>query len=209
MMVRLIHSNDIKEIFHQSDGGFRCEGSAMKHLPNLLTGLRIALSAALLLLFTHKTAFLIVYLACGLTDALDGFIARKYGWQSRLGSLLDSIADVCMFGAVIWALVVWMGGVASLVLVLVLAVTAIRVAALVIARVRFGRFAILHTIGNKITGALLFLYPIEYLLFSTGVLLYPLFAFALLSAAEECVIHLRVKTLDPDRKGLLFKRQSD
>ena len=38
MMVRLIHSNDIKEIFHQSDGGSRCEGSTMKHLPNLLTG---------------------------------------------------------------------------------------------------------------------------------------------------------------------------
>ena len=32
MMVRLIHCNDIKEIFHQSDGGFCREGSTMKHL---------------------------------------------------------------------------------------------------------------------------------------------------------------------------------
>ncbi len=180
----------------------------MKHLPNLLTGLRIVLSGLLLLLLDNRTAFLVTYLACGLTDALDGFLARRYGWQSRLGSLLDSIADVCMFGVVIYALIVWWGGVSPLVLAMVLTVTAIRVAALVIARVRFGRFAMLHTIGNKITGALLFLYPIEYLLFSTGVLLYPLAAFALLSAAEECVIHLRAVELDPDRKGLFFKAQS-
>jgi CDP-diacylglycerol--glycerol-3-phosphate 3-phosphatidyltransferase len=178
----------------------------MKHLPNILTSLRIALSALLPLLLGSRTAFLIVYLVCGLTDALDGFIARRFHCQSKLGSLLDSIADVCMFGAVIYALVVWMGGVAPLVLVLVIAVTAIRVTALVIARIKFGRFAMLHTIGNKITGALLFLYPVEYLLFGTGVLLYPLFAFALLSAVEECIIHLRASALDPDRKGLFFKQ---
>jgi len=181
----------------------------MKHLPNILTSLRIALSIALLLLFGNKTVFLIVYLVCGLTDALDGFIAHKYHCASRLGSLLDSIADVCMFGAVIWALVVWMGGVSPAVLTVVLAVAAVRIAALVIARVKFGRFAILHTIGNKLTGVLLFLYPVEYLLLSTGFLLYPLAALALLSAAEECVIHLRASELDPDRKGLLFRRHTE
>ena len=177
----------------------------MKHLPNILTSLRIALSIILLLLFDNGMAFLIVYLVCGFTDALDGIIARKYNCQSKLGSLLDSIADLCMFGVVIWALIVWMGGVTPLVLTLVLVVTVIRIGALMVARIKFGRFAMLHTIGNKITGALLFLYPIEYLLFSSRVLLYPLFAFALLSAIEECIIHLSASELDSDRKGLFFK----
>ena len=177
----------------------------MKHVPNILTGLRIALSIILFWLLDNKTAFLIVYLVCGLTDALDGVIARRYHCESRLGSLLDSIADLCMFGAVIWALIVWMGGIAPLMLALVLAVTVIRITALMVARIKFGRFAMLHTIGNKITGALLFLYPVEYLMFASGVLLYPLFAFAVLSAIEEFIIHLRATTLEPDRKGLFFK----
>jgi CDP-diacylglycerol---glycerol-3-phosphate 3-phosphatidyltransferase len=178
----------------------------MKHLPNILTSLRIALSLLLFFLLGDRMAFLIAYLAGGLTDALDGFLARRLHCQSRLGATLDSVADLFMFSAVIYALFVWMGGVSPLVLALVVAVTIIRVAALIIARVRFGRFAFLHTIGNKITGALLFLYPVEYLLFSTSILLYPLFACALLSAAEECVIHLRVFELDLDRKGLFFKK---
>jgi len=177
----------------------------MKHLPNIVTGLRITLSLLLVFLLRDRTMFLIVYLAAGLTDALDGFLARRLRCQSRLGATLDSVADLCMFGVVIYALIVWMGGLPVLVIALVAAVTAIRVAALIIARVRFGRFAFLHTVGNKITGALLFLYPVEYLLFSTSFLLYPLFAFALLSAAEECVIHLSASELDLDRKGLLFK----
>ena len=37
-------------------------------------------------------------LAAGLSDALDGLIAKRFGWQTRLGSLLDPIADKLMLG---------------------------------------------------------------------------------------------------------------
>lgn len=177
----------------------------MKHLPNLLTALRIVISLALPLCMSYRTLFLILYLICGLTDALDGFFARRFHCQSKLGAVLDSVADALMFAAVVWALIVWTGGIAPVVLAAVLAVAAIRIAAMTVARVRFGRFAILHTVGNKLTGGLLFLYPVEYLLFSTSFLLWPLLVFAFLSAAEELVIQTRATGLDLDRKGLLFK----
>ncbi len=177
----------------------------MRQLPNLLTGLRVMLALALPFCMAHRPLFLVLYLICGFTDALDGFLARRLHCQSRLGARLDSVADVLVFGAVLWALIVWAGAIPPLVWALTAGVAAVRVAALIIARVRFGHFAMLHTLANKATGMLLFLYPAEYLLFSTSVLLYPLFVLAALSAIEECVIQLRASELDLDRKGLFFR----
>ena len=46
----------------------------------------------------HQTKiFLILFIIGGLTDALDGFIARKYGYQTPQGSALDSIADMLFY----------------------------------------------------------------------------------------------------------------
>lgn len=67
----------------------------MRQLPNLISCLRIALVAplvALLLQGDFETA-LWIGVAAGLSDALDGFLARHFGWRSRLGSLLDPAAD--------------------------------------------------------------------------------------------------------------------
>ncbi len=69
-----------------------------RQLPNAITGLRIALVPALGWLL-HERDWLqaagIVVLAAA-TDWLDGFLARRYRWQSHLGSLLDPIADKLM-----------------------------------------------------------------------------------------------------------------
>ena len=66
-----------------------------RHLPNLLTGLRLALAPLLpwLLVQGQVQAALAVAAVAGLSDALDGWLARRYGWRSRLGSLLDPLAD--------------------------------------------------------------------------------------------------------------------
>ena len=88
----------------------------MRHLPNLISFLRIALVAPLivLLLDADFEAALWIALAAGVSDALDGFLARHFGWRSRLGSLLDPAADklllvaayLCLaqIGQVAWAL---------------------------------------------------------------------------------------------------------
>jgi cardiolipin synthase len=67
----------------------------LKHIPNLLTLARIALAPYLfLLMWRHEyRALLWPFALVGITDVLDGFLARRFQWSSRLGAYLDPIAD--------------------------------------------------------------------------------------------------------------------
>jgi len=67
----------------------------VKHLPNLLTAARLALAPYLfLLMFRHQYSTIIpLFILIGVTDVVDGFLARRYGASSRLGAYLDPIAD--------------------------------------------------------------------------------------------------------------------
>ena len=65
-----------------------------KHLANILTGCRILGSILLLVFPAFSVAFYITYLFCGLSDMIDGTIARKTNSTSKFGSQLDTIADL-------------------------------------------------------------------------------------------------------------------
>lgn len=90
----------------------------MRHIPNLLTLLRMLLTVPLawLLRDGRFDAALIVALVAGFTDALDGFLAKRFSWQSRLGGLIDPVADklllvACFVGlAQAGALPLWLAG---------------------------------------------------------------------------------------------------
>ena len=64
-------------------------------VPNLLSLLRMGLTPLFLVAVVNGQPLqaLLVFALAGITDALDGFIARAYGQQSQLGALLDPIAD--------------------------------------------------------------------------------------------------------------------
>ena len=68
---------------------------ALRHLPNLISALRILLVAPLLaaILLGHYEAALAIAVVAGVSDGVDGFLARHFHWQSRLGSILDPVAD--------------------------------------------------------------------------------------------------------------------
>jgi cardiolipin synthase len=65
------------------------------HLPNLITLSRIAAAPVLILMLKDREygAALAVFLAAGLSDALDGWIAKRYHYTTRFGAILDPIAD--------------------------------------------------------------------------------------------------------------------
>ena len=63
-------------------------------MANILTGSRILFSIALLFFPTFSPAFYALYLAAGITDMIDGTVARKTGKASEFGAKLDSIADI-------------------------------------------------------------------------------------------------------------------
>lgn len=69
------------------------------NIANVITTSRIVLIPFLLYaaLVHHKTAFLILFALGGLTDLLDGFIARKYNLQTAWGSALDTSADMLFY----------------------------------------------------------------------------------------------------------------
>jgi len=67
----------------------------LRFLPNVITLLRIGSVAPLvfcLLKQNYATALMIAVLA-GLTDALDGWLAKRFGWQTWIGGILDPVAD--------------------------------------------------------------------------------------------------------------------
>ena len=64
-----------------------------KHIANYITGLRILFSIFLLFFPVLSLGFYIVYLLCGLSDMLDGIIARKTNFISEFGAKLDTISD--------------------------------------------------------------------------------------------------------------------
>ncbi|HET7086416.1 MAG TPA: CDP-alcohol phosphatidyltransferase family protein [Rhizomicrobium sp.] len=67
----------------------------IRHLPNLLSALRLLAApfAAVLILGGHDIAALLVFTGAGLSDGLDGFIARRWGVTSAFGAWLDPAAD--------------------------------------------------------------------------------------------------------------------
>ena len=67
-------------------------------LPNLLTGLRIVLIPVIVGLFYIPSGWgdilsCILFAIAGITDTLDGYVARRMGQVSRLGAFLDPVAD--------------------------------------------------------------------------------------------------------------------
>ncbi|MEP6961716.1 MAG: CDP-alcohol phosphatidyltransferase family protein [Acidobacteriota bacterium] len=82
----------------------------MKHVPNILTMARLAASPYIFwLMWTRQYGAVLVWFAVmGLTDGLDGYVARRFHAASKLGGYLDPIADkVLLSGAF---LVLWIGG---------------------------------------------------------------------------------------------------
>lgn len=67
----------------------------MKHLPNILTSIRIFVAGVFAWFFMKQdyTACCVSFGVSMLTDVLDGSLARAFGWVSNLGKILDPVAD--------------------------------------------------------------------------------------------------------------------
>ncbi len=104
-------------------------------VPNQLTALRILLVPVFVLLLLQGDPWLklfgvIVFVVASITDIYDGYHARKYGVESRLGAFLDPLADKLLITAAFF-LYYWMGYLALWMVVLVVVrdvvVTALRI----------------------------------------------------------------------------------
>jgi len=74
----------------------------VRHIPNLITLVRILLIVPIALALVHHRLdeTLMLFAIAALSDVLDGFLARRFRWQSELGAILDPIADKLLLATV-------------------------------------------------------------------------------------------------------------
>ena len=151
---------------------------------NLITLCRILLSFVLFFLLPMSVPFIVVYLLCGISDMVDGLVARKTNTVSEFGSKLDTVADfimvvVCMIKlfpipAIDSWLYVWIAVIAF--------IKAINIASGFVVQ---KKFVGLHTLMNKITGVLIFALPLTLKLFDLKYSAVPVCAVATFAAIQE------------------------
>lgn len=126
---------------------------------NIITGIRIVLSVALLFCPALSPLFYGLYIAAGFSDMIDGVVARKTNGVSELGSRLDTVADIVFVAAClikvlpaldipIW-LYIWIAFIAF-----------IKVMNIIVGFRRHKKLISVHSIINKLTGGLLFVFPL-------------------------------------------------
>ena len=127
----------------------------MKHIPNILSVLRIALCLPLLLVDAMTVPFWTFYVIAGITDMLDGFLARRWGEESKFGARLDSLADFVFVLAVGCKLFPYLQLPTAL-WIMIGVIALVKVVNAISSYVINHRISFLHTTANKLTGFLLF-----------------------------------------------------
>ena len=128
-------------------------------MANIITGIRIVCSIALLFFPVFSPAFYVLYIAAGISDMIDGIVARKTGTVSDLGSKLDTAADfvlvaVCMIKLIpVLDIPIW-------IMIWIAVIALIKVINIVSGYVMRKELVAAHTVMNKLTGIALFLLPL-------------------------------------------------
>lgn len=128
-------------------------------MANVLTGIRVLCGVMLLFFTAFSPPFFLLYLLGGLTDALDGTIARRQGKATDFGAKFDTAADMIFAAAVgvrmignialpLW-LLIWAGLIALL-----------KAVNLSMGLIAYHRFISVHSPLNKICGAIVFSIPL-------------------------------------------------
>lgn len=130
-----------------------------KRIADLITAVRILCSAALLFCPAFSLSFYILYLAAGLSDMIDGSVARNTGTASEFGAKLDTAADFVFVAVCLWKLLpglavplwlwIWIALIALIKMVNIISGYVIR-----------KKYVAIHTVMNKVTGILLFILPL-------------------------------------------------
>ena len=131
----------------------------MKNIANYISISRIIMSIALLIPKIFSITFYIIYIYCGLSDMLDGFLARKYKITSEFGAKIDSIADmIFVFGSILKIIPVIEIPIAIYIWITIIIL--IKVFNIILGYIQYKKLTLLHTIANKITGFVLFIIPL-------------------------------------------------
>lgn len=179
----------------------------MKNLPNFITLSRLVSAILLMPICAFSQAFFAIYTYCGISDVLDGALARKLHCNDEFGARLDSIADIVFYAVTAFRILpVLCSKLTPSIWYIVIATVIIRIISYMVAAIKYRRFASLHTYMNKLTGFLVFTLPyILFLPFAESACMI-ISVVAVLAAMEELIIHAIADEYIADRGTLFVKR---
>ena len=183
----------------------------IKRIPNMITSLRIIGAIAMIFLEPLSLEFYLVYGICGVSDAIDGFLARKFHAETKLGSVLDSVCDLIFYTVMAIKIFPFMMNHLHIIhWIIIIVPTFFHLVAYIVCAFKFKRFSAIHTYANKALGALIFLFPFTFI--GNIYLLYSLYiciggVIALFSSIEINLIHILSKEYNTKNKSVfLLKR---
>ena len=129
-------------------------------MANFITSIRILCSIALLFASPLSKLFCALYLTAGLSDMIDGTVARKTGTASDFGSKLDSIADF-VFVAVCLIKLLPVLNIQKWLYIWIVLIAAIKAVNFVFGLRKYRKVVFVHSVLNNITGLLAFALPLS------------------------------------------------
>lgn len=130
------------------------------YIADIITLTRIIGSIDLLSTKVFTKEFFVIYTYCGISDALDGFVARKLKTESKLGSVLDSISDLIFYSMLFYKIWPTLKDVLpAFFFTIIWTIFGIRVSCYAYVYAKEKKFASEHFKLNKITGLMLFVLP--------------------------------------------------
>lgn len=130
----------------------------MNNVANYISVSRIIMSIILFVTETFSIAFYIIYIYCGISDMLDGFVARKSKNESKIGARLDSASDI-IFVIVAMIKILPILNLTNRIIIWVVFIVFIKIVNVTFGYIYYKKIVLPHTIANKITGFILFIAP--------------------------------------------------
>ena len=164
-------------------------------IANILTGFRGLISVALLFYPVFSPVFYMLYLIAGLSDMIDGTIARRMNSVSEFGARFDTAADfafvvVCLIKFLpVLSMPTWLG-------VWIVMIALIKIVNIISGYIVQRKLVAVHSVMNKVTGVLLFILPLTFSIVPLKYSTIPVCAVATFASVQEG--HF-IRT-DPDRK---------
>ena len=184
-----------------------------KAIPNIITSIRIIGAIVIFFLEPFSLAFYIVYGLCGVSDALDGFVARKFHLESKIGSILDSASDLIFLGVMgfkifptlIELLDTWCWFMIGIPVFL-------QVLGYFICAIKFKKFSAIHTYANKVMSAAIFFFPFTFIGFIKPLYESYLGVFgsvAIFAGVEIVLIHIFTKQYSEKNKSIFLLKKNE
>lgn len=163
-----------------------------KNLPNFITSFRILGTFCLLFIEPFSAVFYVIYTLSGISDVLDGCVARMMKTTSELGAKLDSVADLLFYAVMLIRIfpVMWVN-LSRKIWIAVGTIVILRIISYTIAAIKYHQLASLHTYWNKMTGAGVFSIPYIINLPIANAFCWTVCGVALIATLRELGIHIR------------------